>query len=207
MAKEDEELNEALRPMLRGSEEAFRRVYRTLQPALLRYLTFLVGVADAEDVAAETWAQVCRDLRKFTGDADGFRGWVSTIGRHRALDHLRARNRRPVIDLPIKDLPERPNPIDTEAVAMSLITTQEALGLIGRLPREQGEAVLLRAVIGLDAKTAGRVLGKRPGAVRTAAHRGLRTPARELPDRRGREATRKAIARPVTSWRRPTLNE
>ena len=31
------------------------------------------------------------------------------------------------------------------------------------------------AVMGLDAKSAGRVLGKRPGAVRTACYRGLRT--------------------------------
>jgi len=46
--------------------------------------------------------------------------------------------------------------------------------LIARLPRDQGEAVLLRAVMGLDAKTAAKVLGKRSGAVRTAAYRGLR---------------------------------
>lgn len=208
MSKEDEELNEVVQQMLRGDEEAFRRVYRNLQPALLRYLTLLVGVADAEDVAAETWAQVCRDLGKFTGDVDGFRGWVSTIGRHRALDHLRARSRRPVVDLPIEDLAERPTALDTEAVAMSLITTREALAMIGRLPRDQAEAVLLRAVMGLDAKTAGRVLGKRPGAVRTAAYRGLRTLARELEDSGGGEAETMSdvFRRPVTFWRRPTLN-
>jgi RNA polymerase sigma-70 factor (ECF subfamily) len=40
--------------------------------------------------------------------------------------------------------------------------------------------VLLRAVLGLDATRAAAVLGKRPGAVRTAAHRGLRTLARHL---------------------------
>jgi len=32
----------------------------------------------------------------------------------------------------------------------------------------------LRVVMGLDAKTAAKVLGKRSGAVRTAAYRGLR---------------------------------
>jgi RNA polymerase sigma-70 factor, ECF subfamily len=48
------------------------------------------------------------------------------------------------------------------------------------LPPDQAEAVLLRAVLGLDAQTAARILGKRPGAVRTAAYRGLRTLAREL---------------------------
>src|SRR5436305_846085 len=34
---------------------------------------------------------------------------------------------------------------------------------------------MLRAVVGLDAKAAAAVLGKGPGAVRTAAYRGLRT--------------------------------
>jgi RNA polymerase sigma-70 factor (ECF subfamily) len=48
------------------------------------------------------------------------------------------------------------------------------------LPPDQAEAVLLRAVLGLDAQTAGHVLGKRPGAIRTAAYRGLRTLARQL---------------------------
>ena len=40
--------------------------------------------------------------------------------------------------------------------------------LIATLPRHQAEAVLLRVVVGLDAVTAGRVLGRRPGAVRVA---------------------------------------
>jgi RNA polymerase sigma-70 factor (ECF subfamily) len=48
------------------------------------------------------------------------------------------------------------------------------------LPPDQAEAVLLRAVLGLDAQTAGHVLGKRPGAIRTAAYRGLRTLAGRL---------------------------
>ena len=37
-------------------------------------------------------------------------------------------------------------------------------------------------VVGLDAKTAAQTLGKRPGAVRTAAHRGLRRLAELLGD-------------------------
>jgi RNA polymerase sigma-70 factor (ECF subfamily) len=52
--------------------------------------------------------------------------------------------------------------------------------LIATLPRDQAEAVLLRVVLGLDAEAAGQVLGKRAGAVRTAAHRGLRRLARQL---------------------------
>jgi RNA polymerase sigma-70 factor (ECF subfamily) len=48
------------------------------------------------------------------------------------------------------------------------------------LPSDQAEAVLLRAVVGLDADSAGKILGKRAGAVRTAAYRGLRALAKRL---------------------------
>jgi RNA polymerase sigma-70 factor (ECF subfamily) len=54
------------------------------------------------------------------------------------------------------------------------MATDAALALISQLPGDQAEAVLLRVVMGLDAVTAGRVLGKRPGAVRMASYRGLR---------------------------------
>src|SRR5690606_27999792 len=88
------ELGEALAGARAGDEFAFRLIFRTLQPGILRYVRGLVG-EDAEDVASEAWAQVARDLAGFTGDADGFRRWVVTIARNRALDHLRRRRRRP----------------------------------------------------------------------------------------------------------------
>ena len=155
----------------RGDPEAFRVLYRDIQPRLLRYLHALVG-QDAEDVAAETWLQITRDLPGFAGDYDHFRGWTATIARHRALDHLRATARRP----PQTTIPAD----DTAQHAIDAVATGAALALIATLPPDQAEAVLLRAVLGLDARTAGQVLGKRPGAVRTAAHRGLRTLARQL---------------------------
>ena len=39
---------------------------------------------------------------------------------------------------------------------------------------------MLRTVLGFDAPAAARILGKRPGAVRSATHRGLRALARRL---------------------------
>ncbi|MDT5025868.1 MAG: polymerase sigma-70 factor, subfamily, partial [Micromonosporaceae bacterium] len=46
------ELGEVLEKALAGDEDAFRTMYRTLQPGLLRYLRGLVA-HDAEDVASE----------------------------------------------------------------------------------------------------------------------------------------------------------
>jgi RNA polymerase sigma-70 factor, ECF subfamily len=157
-------------------------LYRDIQPRLLRYLRALAG-QDAEDLASETWLQVTRDLPAFTGSYDGFRGWVATIARHRALDHLRARARKPpALAVPAEDLAAWPAADDTAARALDAVATGQAVALIATLPPDQAEAVLLRAVLGLDAATAGQVLGKRPGAIRTAAHRGLKTLHRRLED-------------------------
>ena len=176
----DTDLSGAVRDAQQGSSEAFRALYRDTQPRLLRYLYTLVG-DDAEDVASETWLQVARDLASFSGDHDGFRGWVTTIGRHRALDHLRHRSRRPPAEpVATEDLASLAAADDTAARALEAVSTDAAIRLIATLPPDQAEAVLLRAVVGLDADSAGRVLGKRAGAVRTAAYRGLRTLAKRL---------------------------
>jgi RNA polymerase sigma-70 factor (ECF subfamily) len=172
-------LSAAVDTARRGDAEAFRLLYRDVQPRLLRYLGALAG-DDAEDVASETWLQVARDIGGFDGDYAGFRGWVTTIARHRALDQARHRSRRPAIAVAADDLASLPADDDTAAAGIEAVTTEAALRLIATLPPDQAEAVLLRAVVGLDAESAGKVMGKRAGAVRTAAHRGLRTLARRL---------------------------
>ncbi len=176
---------EHLRRALAGDEAAFVVLYRGVHPGLVRYLRVLVGQA-AEDVAAETWAQACRDLGRFSGDLAAFRGWIARIGRNRAIDHLRAERRRPVLPFPLDDLPEPGVADAAETAAVEAASTREAIALIRTLPADQAEAVLLRAVLGLDAATAGAVLGKRPGAVRTSAYRGLRTLAERLEAAGGR---------------------
>jgi RNA polymerase sigma-70 factor (ECF subfamily) len=157
-----------------GNSIAFEAIYRALAPRLARYARGLVG-QDAEDVAAEAWLQIVRDLHKFDGDWDAFRGWAARIVRNRAIDHLRSAARRPARAVTVDALLERAAPDDTASAAEESLSTAAAVDLIATLPPDQAEAVLLRAVVGLDAKAAGEVLGKRAGAVRVAAHRGLRT--------------------------------
>ncbi|MPY35783.1 RNA polymerase sigma factor [Streptomyces adustus] len=175
----DGELGAAVALAQQGDESAFAVAYRIVQPGLLGYLRGLVG-DDAEDVAADAWLEIARDLGRFAGDGAGFRGWTATIARHRALDHLRRRRVRPVAAAIEPDLLDLPGPYDTHDQALESLSTERALALVRALPPDQAEAVLLRVVVGLDGPAAARILGKRPGAVRTAAHRGLRRIAREL---------------------------
>jgi RNA polymerase sigma-70 factor (ECF subfamily) len=175
----DGELSAAVARAQRGDETAFTVAYRIVQPGLLGYLRGLVG-DDAEDVASDAWLEIARDLARFRGDGAGFRGWTATIARHRALDHIRRRRARPQSTALDNDVLELPGSHDTHDQALESLSTEYALELIFRLPRDQAEAVLLRVIVGLDAPAVARVLGKRPGAVRTAAHRGLKRLAREL---------------------------
>ena len=99
----DTGLETALGAARAGEEWGFVALYRDLQPRLLRYATALVG-AEAEDVTAETWLHVARDLHRFDGELDGFRGWVSTICRNRATDAARVRARRPHVVGDIGDM-------------------------------------------------------------------------------------------------------
>jgi len=166
--------------MLTGDDGAFRTVYRAVHPPLLRYLTVLVGSSDAEDVASEAWAQAFRDLDRFRGDADGFRGWITRIGRNRALDHLRHTRRRPTDDRTVEELVDLVDDADVEGDTLGRVQSQAALALVASLPRDQAESIMLRTVLGFDAATAGQILGKTPGAVRAASFRGLRQLAKKI---------------------------
>lgn len=170
--------DEVLAAAVAGSETAFASLYADIQPRLRRYAWSLVG-QDADDVTAEAWLQISRDIRRFVGDIDGFRGWAARIVRNRAFDHLRATARRPVV---LTDVPMLLDTAiaDAATAAMDEISTADAVALIATLPREQAEAVMLRAVLGLDATRSGEVLGKSATAVRVAAHRGLKALARKL---------------------------
>jgi RNA polymerase sigma-70 factor (ECF subfamily) len=199
----DARLHDLVKNAQRGDQDAFRALYRSLAPRLLNYLRAQVGERDAEDVASETWAAIARDLSKYRESAGDFRGWAAAIARHRAVDHVR-RNRG-LIPIPDDRLPDRQAPDNTEAAAQEAIATSAALSMIAELPHDQAQAVLLRVIVGLDAPAAGRILNKRPGAVRTAAHRGLRTLADRLTRRR--DPSGAPDARDVTACEHQTGRE
>ena len=190
------DLSATVRAARGGDEAAFRLLYREVQPGLLRYLRGLVGGDDAEDLASETWLQIARDIRTFRDDgAGGFRGWAATIARHRALDHVRRMQRRPAPGLSSDVLVDLPDRSDTAEQAITHTATIATVELIATLPRDQAEAVLLRVVMGLDAQAVAAVMGKRPGAVRTAVWRGLRKLAERLDDGTGRQVAATGVTR------------
>jgi RNA polymerase sigma-70 factor (ECF subfamily) len=164
-----------------GDQFAFSAIFRSTQPALLRYLRVLAGHA-AEDVAAETWVDVAKGLGRFDGDEGAFRGWVFTMARHRLFDWRRSLSRRPADPVPTESMAGlRGSDGDDPALAAERsMSTADALRLVACLPPDQAEVVLLRAVAGLDVEQVAKITGKSVGNVRVLAHRGLRKLAERL---------------------------
>jgi RNA polymerase sigma-70 factor (ECF subfamily) len=163
-----------------GSEEGFSQLFRDANPSLLRYLR-VIAPDVAEDIAAETWLQVLRALAGFRGTEPDWRAWLFTISRRKVIDESRRRSRRPVIplgDAPLTALPLAP---DTADIALEHVSTKAAMALLATLPALQAEVILLRVVAGLDTDAVAKMLGRSPGAIRVAAHRGLRQLARDAP--------------------------
>jgi RNA polymerase sigma-70 factor (ECF subfamily) len=173
------EFPEVMRAAAGGDEAAFARLWRDSQPPLLRYLRVVTSEA-AEDVASEVWLEVSRRLARFRGSEGEFRAWLFTTARRRVIDLRRYTARHPVLLAGDPGELERRAPDDTAGAALERMSTNAALDLIASLPREQAEIIVLRAVVGLDVAQVARIVGKRPGAVRVAAHRGLRALAARL---------------------------
>jgi RNA polymerase sigma-70 factor (ECF subfamily) len=153
----------------KGADWAVAELWRDLHPRLLAY--FRAGEpAAAEDLAADTWLDVARSLHRFEGGEQDFRRFAFTIARRRLADHRRRRFRRRTEPVASDTLADRPGTDDPAASALG----RAALGVIGRLPPEQAEVVLLRVVAGLSADEVGAIVGKSPGAVRVIQHRALK---------------------------------
>ncbi len=144
-----------------GSDEAFDRLLRKHESAVLR-LVRLLGVApnDREDVAQEVLVRVFRHLGTFK-PGRSFRGWlyriaVNAVHDHRYLISRRARRESPWTD----GLDETPDtaraPGDHVSAREQRRMLEEALG--GLSERERAVFVLVE-MEGLERREAARTLG------------------------------------------------
>jgi RNA polymerase sigma factor (sigma-70 family) len=167
-----------LRAARAGVDEAWSEIYRAFSPAVLGYLRGL-GAAEAEDLTGEVFVHVVRDLHRFDGDRAAFKAWVLTIAHHRFIDDRRRVRRRPVelVDAPVELVGAAP---DAEAEALAALGAGRVRELIATLSPDQRAVLLLRIVGDLTVEQIGRVVGKRPGAVKALQRRGLAALGRRL---------------------------
>ncbi|MDF2145629.1 hypothetical protein [Knoellia sp. p5-6-4] len=154
-----------------GRVAAFVRLWSDVNPALTRYLR-VVAVADADDIACESWVAVLRRLPTFEGDETAWRTLVFSCARMHAEDE----NQRRVWDAMVEEpevtavvaapLPPGEEPFEEdEAEGGPAHGLRMALEAVRDLPPEQGEVLMLRQVGLLPAEEVAELVGSDVGAV------------------------------------------
>lgn len=145
-------------------------VFTTAQPfqsfldehraAVLAFLRAMVGPEDADDCFQETFIAALRGYPRMDGRHP--RAWVMTIARRKAIDHHRARARRPE---PRAELPE-PGVEDSHP-------DREIWSAVASLPGGQRAAVALRYAADLAYAEIATTLGCSEAAARRRVADGL----------------------------------
>ena len=153
----------------RLSPSDFGQLYREHRLSVYRYLRARVrSDEDALDLAASTFERAFANLGRFRRRDGGVHAWLLRIARNTAIDAHR--RRRATVDLAKADAQLGRVALETDRRDQASV---EILDLVGRLPDDQREALLLRYAGGLTAREIGSVIGKREGAVQKQIERGL----------------------------------
>ena len=138
---------------------------------MLGVLRGAVGRTDADDCFQETFLAALRAYPRLRSD-ENLRGWLLTIAHRKAIDHHRAKGRRPV---PVAEVG------DTGGDDPRLDGGDPALwARVGALPPRQRAAVALRYGGDLPHAEIAAALGCSPAAARRSLHEGLKRLRKEL---------------------------
>jgi RNA polymerase sigma-70 factor (ECF subfamily) len=155
---------------LHGDGDAWEALYVRLRPRLFAMcLRKLENREDAEDAVSETMLRAVRAANTFRWRNAGFDAWIFRICQNVVIDMLRSRSRRAVLP-PGEERPQVGTVEEGVVLADEHAAVRRALD---RLPADDRELLELRIIGGLSSEEVAYVLGKRPGAIRTAQSRAL----------------------------------
>jgi RNA polymerase sigma factor (sigma-70 family) len=147
----------------------FQRFLDAHRDDVWRFLVAAVGRDAADDCFQETFMAALAAYPR--ARIDNPRAWVLTIAHRKALDHHRARARRPV---PVGAVPEAPAPPDPDPAG------ETVWARVRELPPKQRAALLLRFAGDLSHREVAAALGGAEDAARRSTHEGLKRLREEL---------------------------
>jgi len=116
------------------------------------------------------WIDVASSIDRFEGGEEDFRRWFFTIAHHRSVDEVRRSVRR---DKMAANLDEPVEVGAADEAYDSSTALARALALLGALPADQAEAIMLRVVNDMSVPDVASIMATSEGNVRVLVHRGL----------------------------------
>jgi RNA polymerase sigma factor (sigma-70 family) len=162
---------------------AFEAAFREHFPPVFRFIARRVGVALAEDLAAETFATAYRRRALFDPGQGSLRSWLYGIAANLLRNHWRAEQHLLLLDarlLPEVDTGDGSDAIDQRLTA-ALLAPRLASAL-GQLTHDQREVLLLFAWGELSHEEIAAALQIAPGTARSRLSRARATLREHLGD-------------------------
>ncbi len=178
MSAQEGEFSELAARAATGDHAAAAELVARIRPMVVRYCRGRLGrlggaYTTSDDVAQEVCLAVLDALPRYRQVGRPFLAFVFGIAGHKVTDAQRAAARALVVT-PMESLPDHPDgATGPEDLAVTADLSRRMGALLGRLPAQQREIILLRVAVGLSAEDAGAVLGMSSGAIRVAQHRAL----------------------------------
>jgi RNA polymerase sigma-70 factor (ECF subfamily) len=168
--------------------DAFTRLYEETYLIVFRYIYGLSGgpLQEAEDLTAETYARAWKTHQRFNGDTGAALGWLVRIARNLAIDLSRRRNVRDVDEDIIVELLADSRP----APEVDVITREQIAilwRLLGTLPDDTREILVLRYILGWQVKQIASHLDINENNVSVTIRRALKSLQRGWPQEKDDE--------------------
>jgi RNA polymerase sigma-70 factor (ECF subfamily) len=158
------DLAATIRASAAGDQEAFARLYADYVRMVHAIVLGRVPRADVDDLVQDVFVLAYTRIGELRSPA-AFGGWLATIARNRATDHLRHRREQIELSADVADVAGG-DPIEAEAIAI--------LDVIRKLPDAYRETLLMRLVEGMSGAEIAERTGLTPASVRVNLHRGMK---------------------------------
>ena len=164
----NEALAEPVPIVATARSEGFAELYERTFPRVYGYVASLLrDRSAAEDVTSQAFERAYRKRRTYRPGRGSMDAWVFGIARNAALDELRKRKRRAVLEVDPEDTVS-PTPEDQAEFALRRETVRAALG---SLDGQERDLIALKFAGGLSNAEIARVLGMSESNAGTRLHR------------------------------------
>ncbi len=173
---------DALARAAQGDTEAFGVLYDRHVGRIYNYIYYRTGnQRDAEDLTSRVFTRAMRHITNYQDRGVPFTAWLYRIAHNLVANWHRDNSRRQEVgldetyDIPAKrELPE----------ATLMRNEEEAvlLGLVGQLPEDRQQLLILKFVDHLSNAEIGEIMGRTEGAIKSLYHRTLLSLREDIKD-------------------------
>ncbi len=171
-----------------GDRDALGELYRLYDPTVRRYLSPRLGRNPTlvDDLAADTWLRVVRNIHRIEFVGRDFGAWLVTIARNLVADHYksgwasRVTVAGELLDTVAGEQVHEHEPDELEAGVITRLAGDELLATLAGMPGQQQAVLRLRFLEQLDVAETAAAMGITVGACKALQYRAVRALARAL---------------------------